>query len=134
MDNVGAIFISENNTATSRTKHIDVRYHYVREFIEDGFIKKIFVRSADKKSDMFTKNISSDVYESHINDFVIKKGKVNSDREIEGRVLEGHNVVGNVDEHKVVSIPDPHHSDQVLVLLVLIQVIGYIGIYPMPSY
>jgi hypothetical protein len=101
VDNVGAIFISENNTATSRTKHIDVRYHYVREFIEDGFIKIVFVRSADNKSDMFTKNISSDVYENHIDDFVIKKGKMDSDREIEGRVLEGH----NVDGHNVVSIP-----------------------------
>ena len=103
--NIGAIFISENNIATKITEHNDVRYHYLREFIEDGFIKIVFIRSADNKSDMFTKNISSDVYESHINDFVIKKDKVNSDSEIEGRVLEGHNVVGNVDAHNAVSIP-----------------------------
>jgi Reverse transcriptase (RNA-dependent DNA polymerase) len=59
VDNVGAIFMSENVSATSRTKHVDIRYHYVREFIESGFIKIIFVKSGENKSDMFTKNISS---------------------------------------------------------------------------
>ncbi len=45
VDNVGAIFIAENVTTSQRTKHIDVRYHYVREFVEDGFVKIIFVRT-----------------------------------------------------------------------------------------
>jgi hypothetical protein len=39
VENVGAIFMSENVTATSRTKHIDARYHFVWEYVEDGFIK-----------------------------------------------------------------------------------------------
>jgi hypothetical protein len=57
-DNVGAIFMTENASATSRTKHVDARYHYVREFVEDGFIRIIFVKSENNKSDWFTKNVS----------------------------------------------------------------------------
>ncbi len=43
VDNVGAIFMAENVSTSPRTKHVDVRYHFVREFVEDGFIKIIFV-------------------------------------------------------------------------------------------
>jgi hypothetical protein len=43
VDNIGAIFMAENVSATSRTKHIDTRYHFVCEFVEEGFIQVIFV-------------------------------------------------------------------------------------------
>jgi hypothetical protein len=42
VDNVGAIFMAENVTMSTRRRHVDVRYHFVREFVEDGFIKIIF--------------------------------------------------------------------------------------------
>ena len=35
VDNIGAIFMSKNVTTTSRTKHVDVRYKYVNEYVED---------------------------------------------------------------------------------------------------
>jgi len=38
VDNIGAIFMLENLTTSQRTKHIDIRYHFVHEFMEDGFI------------------------------------------------------------------------------------------------
>lgn len=63
VDNVGAIFMSENVSATSRTPHVDACYHYVREFIQEGFIKIIFVKSADNKSDMFTKNDNGETHD-----------------------------------------------------------------------
>jgi len=65
VDNVGAIFIAENVTTSQRTKHIDVRYHYVREFVEDGFVKIIFVRTQENTADVFTKNTSGDTYDRH---------------------------------------------------------------------
>jgi hypothetical protein len=40
-DNVGAIFMAENATATSLTKHVDTRYHFVREYIITEFIKVV---------------------------------------------------------------------------------------------
>ena len=38
VDNVGAIFMAENVSTSVRTRHVDTRYHFVREMIEDGFI------------------------------------------------------------------------------------------------
>jgi hypothetical protein len=76
VDNVGAIFMAENATSTHRTRHIDARYHFVREFIFDGFIKIIFVKTIDNRSDLFTKNVTSQVYNHHVDDFLISKDKV----------------------------------------------------------
>jgi hypothetical protein len=35
-DNIGAIFMSENASTGFCTRHVDTRYHSVREYIEDG--------------------------------------------------------------------------------------------------
>jgi hypothetical protein len=43
VDNIGAVYLSNNTTTRNRTKHIDTRYHFVREYIEDGIIKVVFV-------------------------------------------------------------------------------------------
>jgi hypothetical protein len=69
-DNVGAIFMSENASTGVRTRHVDTRYHFVREFIEDGFIKVEFVRSNENDADIFTKNVSYEVYERHMKNFL----------------------------------------------------------------
>jgi hypothetical protein len=61
VDNVGAIFMSENVTASSRTKHIDAQYHFVHEYTEDGFTKIVFVKSDDKHADIFTKYVTVQV-------------------------------------------------------------------------
>jgi hypothetical protein len=73
VDNVGAIFMSENTSAGSRTKHIDIRYHFVREFVENKFIKIIFVRTSENVSDGFTKNVTGDIYEKHCKEFIAER-------------------------------------------------------------
>jgi hypothetical protein len=90
VDNVGAIFMAENASATQRTKHVDVRYHFVREFIEEGFIKIIFVKTVNNTADIFTKNVSGELYEKHKQQLV---GRANENWNIEGRVLEDYNNV-----------------------------------------
>ena len=61
MDNIGAIFMAENVTATKQSRHIDTRYHFVREFVFDNFIRIIFVKTIDNRADPFTKNITSEI-------------------------------------------------------------------------
>jgi len=65
IDNVGAIFLAENVTTSQQAKHIDIWYHFVREFVEDGFIKIIFVQMADNMVDIFTKNVTGDLHDKH---------------------------------------------------------------------
>jgi hypothetical protein len=81
--------MAENASATARTKHVDARYHYVREFIEEGFIRVVFVRSVDNKSDMFTKNVSSELYERHKREYIILLKEVEMIWNVEGRVSAG---------------------------------------------
>jgi hypothetical protein len=88
VDNVGAIFMVENVTATSRTRHVDARYHYVREFIEEGFLKIIFVKSEDNKADGFTKNMKMDLYEKHSGTYLVEKSKVEQGIEVRKGVME----------------------------------------------
>jgi hypothetical protein len=73
VDNVGAIFMSENVSTTSRTRHVDVRYHYVREYVEDGFVRILFVRSEDNLADEFTKNVSGALYDAHASIYMGEK-------------------------------------------------------------
>jgi hypothetical protein len=46
------------------------RYHFVREFVEDKFIKIIFVHTDENVSDGFTKNVSGDIYDKPCKEFI----------------------------------------------------------------
>jgi hypothetical protein len=71
--NVGAIYMSEDVSTSSRTKHTGTRYHFVREFVKEGFVEIIFVRSEDNTSDPFTKKTPGSIYDKHTAEFVAQK-------------------------------------------------------------
>jgi hypothetical protein len=54
-DNQGAIALAKDNKFHSRTKHIDLRYHFIREAVEDGKIIVKYVPTNDNVSDVLTK-------------------------------------------------------------------------------
>lgn len=64
-DNVGAIFLANNAKNSQRTKHVDIRAHYVRQYVKDGTVKIIFVRSEDNAADPYTKNVSTKIFNQH---------------------------------------------------------------------
>jgi hypothetical protein len=47
MYNVGAMFMVQNALSGVRTRHVDTRYHYVREKLEEGIINIEFVNLID---------------------------------------------------------------------------------------
>lgn len=61
-DNTGSIFIGSNPVAERRTKHIDIRYHYVRERVEDKSVEIFFVDGSKNPADMFTKNLPKPLF------------------------------------------------------------------------
>ena len=65
VDNTGAIYSANNYTTGQRTKHIDIRTHFVREKIVDGSIKVKFVKSEDNDADIMTKNVSEELFIRH---------------------------------------------------------------------
>ena len=56
VDNVGAIWLANNFSVSERTKHVDLRSHFVRDVIKDQVIEINFVKSAENDSDIMTKN------------------------------------------------------------------------------
>ena len=69
-DNIGALFMSQNSSTGVRSRHVDTRYHFIRENVEDGIVKVEFVRSSDNDSDIFTKNVNHEIYEKHMKKFL----------------------------------------------------------------
>ena len=65
VDYTAAIYMSQNITTTTQTKHIDVRTKFVTEFCEDDIIKIFFVRSEDNDTDILTKNLQSELFGKH---------------------------------------------------------------------
>ncbi|GKA08030.1 retrovirus-related pol polyprotein from transposon TNT 1-94 [Tanacetum coccineum] len=56
-DNKSAIALCCNNIQHSRAKHIDVRYHFVKEQVENGIVELYFVRTEYQLADIFTKSL-----------------------------------------------------------------------------
>ena len=73
VDNIGAIFMSGNASSSTRTRHVDTRWHFVRELQEQGVVEVVFVRTADNWADGFTKNVSKDIAEEHNPELVVEK-------------------------------------------------------------
>nr|GFB61152.1 copia protein [Tanacetum cinerariifolium] len=54
-DSKAAITISYNPVQHSHTKHIDVRYHFIKEKVEKGIVELFFVGTEYQLADLFTK-------------------------------------------------------------------------------
>ena len=69
-DNVGAIFLGNNAKLSARTKHIDVKYHFIREHVVDGTLEITFIPSEENDADIFTKNVGQEAYKKHSKKFM----------------------------------------------------------------
>ena len=65
VDNIGAIYLTNKDKTGTQTKHIDTRYHYVRNYIEDRILKIVFIQLADNKANLFTKNLGIEDLKRH---------------------------------------------------------------------
>ena len=64
-DNAGAIFLVKNQKAGSRTKHIDVRYHYGRELYGEKKVLPAYVNTLFNYADGLTKNQPEKLFSDH---------------------------------------------------------------------
>jgi len=61
-DNTGAIFLVKNAQVGLRTKHIDIRHHFIRELWQKGLINVEYIKSEDNVADVLTKNVTVDLF------------------------------------------------------------------------
>ena len=69
-DNKGAMDLGNTNTTTRRSKHIDVRHHYVQEQQEQGKIKLFDIDRKKNPADIFTKPLAAESFNQYHNVFV----------------------------------------------------------------
>ncbi|XP_078159560.1 secreted RxLR effector protein 161-like [Carex rostrata] len=58
-DNTSAIMISKNMVLHYRTKHIEIRHHFIRDHIEKGKIELIHIDTKNQIADIFTKPLNT---------------------------------------------------------------------------
>ena len=61
-DSQSAIFLAKNPAYHSKTKHIDVQYHFVRDMIEDKKVLLVKVDTLENTTDALKKSVSSEKF------------------------------------------------------------------------
>ena len=59
-DNMSTICLTKNPIQHSRTKHIEIRHHFIRDHVQNGDILIEFVCTDDNLADLFTKPLNAE--------------------------------------------------------------------------
>nr|GEW16931.1 hypothetical protein [Tanacetum cinerariifolium] len=66
-DNKSVIALCCNNVQHSQSKHIDIRFHFIKEQVENGVVELYFVNTEYQLADIFTKALSREIIDFFIN-------------------------------------------------------------------
>lgn len=61
-DNKSAISIGKNSVSHDRTKHIAIKYHFVKEAIEKGEVQLVYCRTEEQLADLLTKALPKEKF------------------------------------------------------------------------
>jgi hypothetical protein len=62
-DNQSTLAVSQNGVKSDRTKHVDVKYHFITQTVEQGAVKLKWIPTAEQQADIFTKALAVPVFE-----------------------------------------------------------------------
>ena len=62
-DNTSAINIAKNPVQHKRTKHIDIRHHFLRDNVEKGLISMNFCTTEEQIAEIFTKALAREQFQ-----------------------------------------------------------------------
>ena len=71
-----AICLAKNQVHHARTKHIDVRYHFVREIVDEGNILHQKIGTADNPADMLTKVVTGIKFQHCLDLITISRARI----------------------------------------------------------
>jgi hypothetical protein len=107
-DNQGCIHLVKNQKTGTRTKHLDVRWLFCRDFYIDGKILPVFVRSEENYSDGCTKNQPEKLFTEH--DMILRHGFIPYRREDVESALETE--MANTERATIRRRKDWEHPDR----------------------
>ena len=73
IDNQSAIAIVKNPEFHDRTKHIDIRYHFLRHKVESGELTLDYLPTSDQPADVLTKGLSREKHERFVKDIGLRR-------------------------------------------------------------
>ena len=76
VDNVGAIWLSNNRTTSERTKHVHIRTAFVKEYQKGGKILIKFIESEENDAEINTKNTPNTTFKTHQAKIVWEKDEI----------------------------------------------------------
>ena len=85
VDNESAISLSHNPVFHSRTKHIEVHWHFIREAIKKGHVEVLSVKSKDQLADFLTKALNGKALWNNMERIGLKEGMEENDHGIEAK-------------------------------------------------
>ena len=74
-DDQGAIALTKDPRFHSRTKHIDIRWHFVRDQVETGAVRFECVPTGDMAADGLTKALTNDIFAAFVRQIGLKKSE-----------------------------------------------------------
>ena len=66
-DNKSAIDLSKNPEYHARTKHIDIQYHFIRDYIEKEIFKLKYINTKEQLADALTKTLNINDFRKFVN-------------------------------------------------------------------
>jgi hypothetical protein len=61
-DNNSAIKLSKNPVLHGRSKHIDVRFHFLRDLTRDGVVELVYCNTQEQIADIMTKPLKLEAF------------------------------------------------------------------------
>ena len=89
IDNTGGIAISGGEKVTRNARHIDIRYHHIRDLVAKRIIEVLYIPSAQMAADGLTKALAAvpfQEFRQHLG--LTSRSELNSDSELNGSKLE----------------------------------------------
>ncbi|GKF30517.1 hypothetical protein Tco_0100315, partial [Tanacetum coccineum] len=87
-DNKSAIALCCNNVQHSRSKHIDIRFHFIKEQVENGVVELYFVNTKYQLADIFTKALGRERIKFIINKLGMRSFTAETLKQLAGEVEE----------------------------------------------
>lgn len=75
VDNKSAIELARNPVNHERSKHIDIRFHFIRDHVKEGSVKLVHVASRDQVADIFTKPLPMILFDNYKKLIGMKDGR-----------------------------------------------------------
>ncbi|KAJ9692509.1 hypothetical protein PVL29_011523 [Vitis rotundifolia] len=100
-DNSSTIKLSKNPVMHGRSKHIDVRFHFLRDLTKEEVVKLVHCGTNDQVADILTKPLKLEVF--------LNTGLPKGSYDTHGNMVR-HRILGNVELRQTVLILGPRFS------------------------